>query len=296
VNDAGVYGAVAGFGGVKVALLESRLADETAAMVKRLGGEPVSAPSLEEAPVDADEAIAELVERLSSGRAQVLVFLTGAAVARVFAVAERLGVTRALRDGLAKAVIVARGPKPAGALARWGVTPLRSVREPFTTADVLDALEMIPVDGRDATVVHYGEPNDRVVSSLTARGARVHELTVYEWRLPADVGALSAAIDGMIAGEIQVLVFTSQIQVRHLLEVAGPARRGALVAALNAPAGDGAGRSPVLVGAVGPTCAAACRAAGIDTLVIPDRPKLGPLLHSLARTWAARTKNPEPGT
>ena len=152
----------------------------------------------------------------------MIVFLTGAAVARVFAVAERLGVTSALRDGLARAVIVARGPKPAGALARWGVTPLRSVREPFTTADVVDALEMIPVDGRDATVVHYGEPNDRVVSSLAARGARVHELTVYEWRLPADVGALSAAIDGMIAGDIQVLVFTSQIQVRHLLEVAGP--------------------------------------------------------------------------
>ncbi len=95
---------------------------------------------------------------------------------------------------------------------------------------------MIPVDGRDATVVHYGEPNDRVVSSLAARGARVHELTVYEWRLPADVGALSAAIDGMITGDIQVLVFTSQIQVRHLLEVAGPERRGALLAALNAPA------------------------------------------------------------
>ena len=288
MNDAGTHDTVAGFSGAKVALLESRLADETAAMVKRLGGDPVSVPSLEEAPVDADEAIADLVERLSSGSAQVIVFLTGAAVARVFAVAERLGVASALRDGLAKAVVVARGPKPAGALARWGVTPLRSVREPFTTADVVDALEMIPVDGREATVVHYGEPNAQVVSSLTARGARVHELTVYQWRLPADVSALSAAIDGMIAGDIQVLGFTSQIQVRHLLEVAGSDRRGALLAVLNAPAGESTGRAPVLVGAVGPTCAAACHAAGIDTPVVPDRPKLGPLLHSLARAWADR--------
>ena len=290
MNHAGRSDAVAGFGGAKVALLESRLADETAAMVKRLGGDPVSAPSLEEAPVDADEAIAALVERLSNGPAQVIVFLTGAAVARVFAVAERLGVTSALRDGLARAVIVARGPKPAGALGRWGVSPLRSVREPFTTTDVVDALELIPVDGRDATVVHYGEPNDRVVSSLAIRGARVHELTVYEWRLPADVGPLSAAIDGMIAGDIQVLVFTSQIQVRHLLEVAGAARRSALLAALNAPGNPPAARAPVLAGAVGPTCAAACHAAGIDSLVVPDRPKLGPLLHSLAREWTARER------
>lgn len=287
MNHAGTQDAVGGFDGARVALLESRLADETAAMVRRLGGDPMSAPSLEEAPVDADEAIVALVERLSSRPAHLIVFLTGAAVARVFAVAERLGVTSALRDGLSRAVIVARGPKPAGALTRWGVTPLRSVREPFTTADVVDALEMIAVDGRDATVVHYGEPNDRVVSSLSARGARVHELSVYEWRLPADVGPLSAAIDGLIAGDIQVLVFTSQIQVRHLLEVAGTKRRGALLAALNAPADESTGRAPVLVGAVGPTCAAACHAAGIDTLVVPDRPKLGPLLHSLARAWAA---------
>ena len=56
---------VAGFGGAKVALLESRLADETAAMVRRLGGDPVSAPSLAmDVPVDAD--VAALVDRLSA--------------------------------------------------------------------------------------------------------------------------------------------------------------------------------------------------------------------------------------
>jgi uroporphyrinogen-III synthase len=44
----------------------------------------------------------------------------------------------------------------------------------------------------------------------------------------------------------------------------------------------------MLVGAVGPTCASACSAAGIRDLVVPDPPKLGPLLHLLARTWSAR--------
>ena len=37
----------------------------------------------------------------------------------------------------------------------------------------------------------------------------------------------------MIAGEIAVLALTSQIQVRHLLEVAGPAGATALLGALN---------------------------------------------------------------
>jgi uroporphyrinogen-III synthase len=144
---------------------------------------------------------------------------------------------------------------------------------------VILTLETMPAEGREVTVVHYGERNEPIVSNLEARGARVHELMLYEWRLPADVSALSQAIDALISGEIPVLAFTSQVQVRHLLEVAGPGRREALLDALNAS---------VLVGAVGPTCAAACTSAGIRAVVSPERPKLSPLLQVLATAHTAR--------
>jgi uroporphyrinogen-III synthase len=127
--------------------------------------------------------------------------------------------------------------------------------------------------------VHYGERSVPIVALLTERGARVSELLVYEWRLPWNIDPLSSAIDALARGEIPVLVLTSQIQVRHLFEVAG--ERGArLREALN---------RHVLVGAVGPTCAAACSAAGIRQVVTPPQPKLGPLLHALAREWTTRT-------
>ena len=76
---------------------------------------------------------------------------------------------------------------------------------------------------RDATVVHYGERNEPIVAALLTRGARVRELMVYEWQMPVDLAPLSAAIDALVAGDIPVLAFTSQIQLRHLLEVAGSA-------------------------------------------------------------------------
>lgn len=271
--------AAANFGGAKVVLLESRLAAETAAMVRRLGGDPVGAPSLAECEVDADEAILSFIDRLSATRGSVVVFLTGVAVTRLFTAADRLGREAALLEGLTGAVIVARGPKPAGALARHGVSASRTVAEPFTTTDVIVALESVPVEDRDATVVHYGERSEPIVACLGSRGATVHELMLYEWRLPEDVAPLSQAIDALIAGQIPVLAFTSQIQVRHLLEVAGDARREALLAALNAT---------VLVGAVGPTCAAACKAAGIDAVVEPEHPKLAPLLQLLALSQSTR--------
>jgi uroporphyrinogen-III synthase len=267
------------FAGARVALLESRLADETAAMVRRLGGEPVSAPSVSEVEVDADDAVGALIDRLSITFGSVIVFLTGAAVTRVFAVAERLGRTQALQDGLARAFLVTRGPKPAGVLARRGLSPHRAVPEPFTTADVVAELESLTLVDRHVTVVHYGERSEAIVAHLEARGARVSELLVYEWRLPWNVDPLSSAIDRIIDGEIAILALTSQVQVRHLLEVAAE-RRAPLLDALNAR---------VLVGAVGPTCAAACLAAGIRRVVTPERPKLGPLLQALAHEWNGRT-------
>jgi len=267
------------FGGARVVLLESRMAAETAAIVRRLGGDPVSAPSLSEVDVDADEAILSFIDRLSATRESLVVFLTGAAVTRLFAAADRLGCEAALLEGLAGAAIVARGPKPAGALGRRGVSASRTVLEPFTTTDVIVTLEAMPVEGREVTVVHYGERNEPIVAHLETRGAQVRELMLYEWRLPADVAPLSHAIDALIAGDIPVLAFTSQVQVRHLLEIAGPARREALLAALNAT---------VLVGAVGPTCAAACTAAGIRAVVAPEHPKLAPLLQLLALAQSER--------
>jgi uroporphyrinogen-III synthase len=131
--------------------------------------------------------------------------------------------------------------------------------------------------------VHYGERNEPIVVHLARRGARVQELMVYEWQLPDDIGPLSRAIDALVAGQIPVLSFTSQVQVRHLLEVAGPARREPLLAALN---------KTVLVGAVGPTCASACIVAGIQPSVVPERPKLAPLLQALAEAHRARDARP----
>jgi len=270
------------FGGARVLLLESRLAAETAAMVRRLGGEPISAPAVIEAPIDATGAVLEFIERLQQPRDHLVTFLTGAAVTRVFEIAERLELASLLQDGLRCATIVARGPKPTGALAKRGVTPAIAVASPFTTADVLTALGTLPVAGREATVVHYGERNEPIVSALGARGAVVRDLVVYEWQLPLDVAPLVAAIDSIIKGDLPILALTSQIQLRHLFFVAGPLRQS-LLEALN---------TRVLVGAVGPTCAAACHEAGIEDVVVPQQPKLAPMLVAIA-TARARAENHE---
>ena len=107
-----------------------------------------------------------------------------------------------------------------------------------------------------------------------ARGATVEEVCLYEWRLPEDVAPLERLVDEIVEGRIDALVITSQVQCRHLFEIAGRlGKRQALTDALNAR---------VVVAAVGPVCASALRAVGVIPHVQPAHPKMGPMMIALA--------------
>jgi uroporphyrinogen-III synthase len=189
-----------------------------------------------------------------------------------------LGRKHDLIRGLGSVAIVSRGPKPAAALAALGLRATHSTPSPHTTAELLGVLEPLPLAKAGMGVVHYGERNETVTTALRARGASVRELVLYEWRLPDDVTPLRTLVGQILAGEVDAVAFTTQVQVRHLFEVAdglGPALAEAL-------------DRRVVTGAVGPTCAAALRALGVHDLVVPDNPKLGPLLTGLASRLAAR--------
>ena len=78
----------------------------------------------------------------------------------------------------------------------------------------------------------------------------------------------------LVDGRVDAVAFTSQVQCRHLFQVAeGLGVSGRLANALNADA---------VVAAVGPVCAKALIALGVTPDVIPARPKMGPMITALA--------------
>jgi uroporphyrinogen-III synthase len=264
--------------GQKVALLEARLASEAAALVSRLGGEPVSVPALREEPLPSGPEVEAFLDRLERRELAYVVVQTGVGVSALAQEAECLGRKPDLVRGLGSVAIVSRGPKPAAALAALGLRPRFPTASPHTTAELLAVLETLALADAGVGVVHYGERNGAVTASLRGRGASVHELVLYEWRLPEDLTPLRKLVGQILAGEVEAVAFTTQVQVRHLFEVAD-GLRPALAQALD---------TRVVTGAVGPTCAAALRARGVNDLVVPDNPKLGPLLTGLASRLAAR--------
>ena len=268
--------------GIRIVAFESRRAAELAQLLARHGAEVIGAPALREVPIEENAAAVELVTRLERGAIDVLVLLTGVGTrALVEAVRGRCPTERlvALLRGVK---LVARGPKPVAALRALELAPDVLVPEPNTWRELLATLDReLPVRGLRVAVQEYGKENPSLLDGLRERGADVRRVPVYRWALPHDLGPLQAAIARLAAREADVVVFTTAVQLDHLLRVAADTPHGvdAIRAAL---------RDDVVVASIGPTVAEALTEAGLPVDVTPVHPKLGWLANAIAAQAPAR--------
>jgi uroporphyrinogen-III synthase len=269
---------------VRVALLEARMSSELAELVRRYGGVVRSVPAVREAPLDCACIVADLVSRLQRPGRRVHLFLTGAGATALLQEAERQGQLPFVVESLKRGTIVARGPKPTAALKRYGLIPNLSASSPYTSNELLEAMAGLDLSDAEVTVVHYGERNDMLAETFRQRAAVLHELCVYEWRLPDDTRPLQDLARGLTTYAFDAVIFTSQVQWKHLHRVACNIGLGdAVVQALN---------SEVVVAAVGPICSTALVEAGVRPHVVPENPKMGPLVASLAGHFSVRPHDP----
>jgi uroporphyrinogen-III synthase len=269
--------------GITVAHFEARRATELDGLIARHGGAAWPAPALSEVPIEAGAEELGVLEELASGAFELIVLLTGIGTQRLFdeaALCDRLdGVTNAL----GRAIVVSRGPKPVPVLRRYGLKPAHVAPDPHTTHELLATLDTLSVSGRRVLVATAGEPFPEPSASLRSRNAHPVELQLYRWALSIqNVGRLDQTIDEIIAGRIDAVLFTTQVQVRHVFEVAN---RGGRAEALSS-----ALREHVLIGSVGPTVTEALRERGLAADVVPKHPKMGHLVVALAEHVVPRER------
>jgi len=263
--------------GKRIAILEARMGEQLAGLITQRGAVPLHAPALAELPDLEPGVIAELVGSLEAKPARLAVFQTGVGTRALFSATDALGITARLLAILDKAVVVARGPKPTGALRARGVRIDRAAAEPYTTREVLAAIVDLALAGERAVVQRYGVANAELDAALAARGAEVLEIPTYRWSLPQDTKPLADLIGALERRELDAAVFTNAEQLRNLLAVAdGLGKAEALRAALNG----------TLVASIGPVASAALREARIRVGVEAKPPKLGALLAALEAALA----------
>ena len=173
---------------------------------------------------------------------------------------------------------VARGPKPAAALAEMGVPVTITVPEPNTWRELLAALDAradsFPLKGKRVAVQEYGAANPELLAGLSERGASVTRVPVYEWALPADTGPLRDSVQAIVNGRIDVALFTTSVQVQHLLRIA--ADEG-----VEETLRRSFGR--IVVGSIGPMTSEALRHHGLPVDFEPEHPKMGFLVAEAAQ-------------
>src|SRR5215468_1399524 len=156
--------------GKKVAILESRLGRQMVELVAKRGGVPIHAPALAEIPDVDPEFVRRLIGDLRAHPPKLAIFQTGVGTQALFATADRLGAIDDLREILAATTVAVRGPKPTAALRARQVHIDLSAREPFTTHEVLEAVQPVAVAGERVVVQRYGTTNVELEDALKARG------------------------------------------------------------------------------------------------------------------------------
>jgi uroporphyrinogen-III synthase len=266
----------------RIALLEARMSNELADLIRRNGGKPYCVPAVRESLLDCTSQVSAFIDHLAQLSIQTVVFLTGVGVTALFREAEQLERLSELLAALQKVTIVCRGPKPAAVLKRYGLLPAVSAQEPYTTEEVLAAMMTLELKDTSVAVIHYGERNALLSQTLHDRGARLEELCLYEWRLPEDTGPLRTLIQNIIDDRLDAVVFTSQVQVRHLFRIAADLNLASeLAQALN---------TRTITASVGPTCTAALKDWRVMPHVVPEHPKMGHLIKALVDYMAQRAE------
>lgn len=245
-------------------------------MIARQGGEPVEAPALREVPLRGPSGLDALEQELLAGTQVLLVLLTGVGTdLMIEGLEQSLGKQRALELLTSpKAAIVCRGPKPHAILKPLGIKPTLVVGEPNTWRDVLREIDAHDLArGRRVFVQEYGRTNAELVAGLEQRDVvSVRQIKTYAWTLPEDLAPIHSAIERIVAGNADVALFTSGIQLTHLLQIAE--ERG------QAP-GLRAGLAKLVIASVGPLMTETLIAAGLPPDIEPEHPKLGHLIVAL---------------
>lgn len=272
--------AVPPLAGFTVGVTAARRAEELATMLERRGAVVQLGAALRIVPVADDTELAAATRALIARPPDVTVATTGIGFRGWVEAADGWGIAEDLLAALGSGKLLARGPKARGAIRASGLVDAWSPPSE-SSAEVLDHLLEMGVDGLRIAVQLHGEPLPDVVDALRMAGAEVVQVPVYRWLPPADLGPLDRLIDSVLCGGIDVLTFTSAPAAASLL--ARAEQRGARRRLLDAL------RGPVLALCVGPVTAAPLEAVDVPT-VQPQRSRLGAMVRQLEAELPARAR------
>lgn len=283
---------MSGFDRLRVVAFESRRSKEIAQLIANAGGVPLVAPSTREVvenrpAADGDER--QLIRGILERKFDAVIFTTGIGSRALIEAAESVVPREQFLTALRQTSILVRGPKPAAVMRELQIPVALTAPEPNTWREIVQVLDanpsLLPLKGSRIAVQEHGEPSTQLYESLRQRGAEVSAARVYHWELPEDTGPLKHALEALIEGKVEVVLFTSRVQYFHAAEMA---REMGIENQLHRAL------ERAVIASIGPVTSEALRKAGVSVDFEPSHPRMGYLIKEVAER-AAELLRQKPG-
>ena len=269
--------------GLNVVLFEARHAKTIAELIAKQGGVPFSAPAMKEVPLENNPEAFAFAEKLLRGEIDVMILLTGVGTRYLVDVLQTKYPREKILEVYKKTILIPRGPKPIRVLNEWKIPFALTVPEPNTWRELLRAMDndLAALHGKVIAVQEYGVSNPELIKGLEQRGAHVLRVPVYRWALPDDIRPLEEGIKKLIAGGVQVAMFTTAVQVEHVFQIAEKMGFVGVGATHGSPLHEAFKK--IVIASVGPDCSEALRNRGLTVDIEPESSKMGPLVLETAQ-------------
>lgn len=205
-----------------IAVPESRSLDVFTNLLQRRGASVIQCPlvGIHNSP-DTDAVLAWLRD-FNHGACDDLILMTGEGLRRLLSIIDLHApeLREPFVQQLAKVRKITRGPKPNSELRKLGLERDINALAP-TTEGVIETMAQLDLAGRTVGLQLYGTyENPPLLAALERQGAKVLSVAPYVYADDIEEQKVTDLISQIIAGQVDVIAFTSATQVKRLWSVA----------------------------------------------------------------------------
>src|SRR5690606_23296927 len=206
--------------GRRIAIPETREQQLLGRLLRNRGAQVIEVPLVSILDAPDPKPVLKWMERFIADPPHLLILLTGEGLRRLLGLGERHGLRESFVTVLANVPVLTRGPKPERVLRDLGLSAAHPAAAP-TTDGVIETLRTLPLTQQRVGVQLYGEePNLKLIHAIEEAGGSPEPVAPYVYADKEADEKVASLLRSLAEGEIDVLAFTSQPQLKRLQEVA----------------------------------------------------------------------------
>ena len=252
--------------------------EEAGKLITEKGGVPYFIPAIEIKGLSNFEPVKKFIAEMMELQVDYVIFMSTNGVKHLFSIAEELGLTNQLKEGLAGTFVIAVGPRTAEELEKEYKVHVSLVPTKYSSEGLIECFGEDEVSGKKIRIPRTSNATPTLSDKLREMGADVEEIYVYESGLPVNEKMKEKFFEDLTSGKIDALVFGSGLSAKNIFKMLSEkAPMKKLLEIVN---------SKVTTVAIGPTTAEALKELGVKVDVVPKDYLFESAIVALIHYWS----------